>query len=58
MRNQMKRLLTTIRVGHWTCLVGPLIGACVLVALLATNVGADTTPTTYYACVTMKNGSI
>src|SRR5690349_9252530 len=58
MRNQMKRLLTTIRVGHWMRLAGPLIGACVLAAFLATNVGADTTPTTYYACVNIKNGSI
>ncbi len=58
MRNQIKRLLTTIRVGHWTRLVGPLVGACALVALLVTNVAADTTPTTYYACVNMKTGSI
>ncbi|HEY7355323.1 MAG TPA: hypothetical protein VH590_02620 [Ktedonobacterales bacterium] len=58
MRNQLKRLLTTIRVGHRTRLAGPFIGACVLVALLATNVAADTTPTTYYACANMKNGSI
>ncbi|HEU5381997.1 MAG TPA: hypothetical protein VFV38_41790, partial [Ktedonobacteraceae bacterium] len=37
---------------------GPLTVACVLAAFLATNVGADTTPTTYYACVNMKTGSI
>lgn len=54
----MQRLLTAIRGGHWMRLAAPLIGACALVALLVTNVAADTTPATYYACVNIKTGSI
>lgn len=54
----MQSVLTALRGGHWMRLAGPLTVACVLAAFLATNVGADTTPTTYYACVNMKTGSI
>jgi hypothetical protein len=58
MKNGTKGLFTAIRARNWMRLVGPTAGACVLTVLLATSVGADTTPTIYYACVNMKSGSI
>lgn len=58
MKNGTKRLFTTIRARTWMRLVGPTIGACLLAAFLATSVGASTTPTTYYACVKLKDGAV
>ena len=58
MKNSTKRLFTALWARNWRRLVGPTIGVCVLAVLLATGAGADTTLTTYYACVNMKSGAI
>ncbi len=54
MKNWMKRLLTTIKVGHWTRLAGLLLGAGVLLAFLAPNAGA-TTQTATAPCLERGN---
>lgn len=46
MKNGTKRLFIALWARKWRRLVVPTVGACVLAVLLATSVGADTTPTT------------
>jgi hypothetical protein len=50
--------LRAMKRGVGSRALGPIIVAALLALLLATNVGADTTATTYYACVNTHLGSI
>ena len=53
-----ERLFGALNGKRFVRIISPLVGMVVLVGFLASNVSADTTPTTYYACVNMKTGSI
>jgi hypothetical protein len=58
MNHWRERLFGALKGKRSLRVLGPLLGVVVLAALLATTVSASTTPTTYYACVNMKTGSI
>lgn len=58
MHHLVKRILTHLKSRFGALTLGPIIGALVLALLLATNVAADTTPATYFACVNTRSGTI
>lgn len=53
-----ERLFGALKGKHFVRIISPLVGMVVLVTFLASNASAGTTPTTYYACVNMRSGSI
>jgi hypothetical protein len=53
-----ERLFGALTGTRFLRIISPLLGGVILAAFLVSSVSAAPTPTTYYACVNMKTGSI
>lgn len=58
MSHWCERLFGALKGTRSLRLISPLLGGVILAAFLVSSVSAAPTPTTYYACVNMKSGSI